>query len=95
MTPDADESWTKTGGRWLVVLHSICNRHMECITTVKERSPATWESMSLGGPDGGNLSPILISEADSGGEQEIPPLTLTDADGKTVEYADSGAYPLP
>ena len=86
------ESQTKTGADgWLSSFIQSANRHMECITTVKARHLSIRESMSTAVSDGENLSPILISEADSEASKNTP-LTLTDADGKTVEYVDSGAY---
>ena len=48
--------------------------------------------MSTAVTDGEQLSPVLLSESDVAASQQNPPLRLTSADGKTVEYTEPTAY---
>ena len=87
------ESQTKTGAdSWLSSFIESAKTHQEKITTAKARHLAVRESMSTAVTDGEQLSPVLLSESDVAASQQNPPLRLTSADGKTVEYTEPTAY---
>ena len=87
------ESQTKTGAdSWLSSFIASAKTHQEKITTAKARHLAVRESMSTAVTDGEQLSPVLLSESDVAASQQNPPLRLTSADGKTVEYTEPTAY---
>ena len=87
------ESQTKTGAdSWLSSFIESAKTHQGKITTAKARHLAVRESMSTAVTDGEQLSPVLLSESDVAASQQDPPLRLTSADGKTVEYTEPTAY---
>ena len=87
------ESQTKTGAdSWLSSFIESAKTHQGKITTAKAHHLAVRESMSTAVTDGEQLSPVLLSESDVAASQQNPPLRLTSADGKTVEYTEPTAY---